>query len=267
MRGHWAFAFISLYNSTCLVQSSIAQSSVTPNNNEIVTDRPDITESSVVVPPGTLQSENGVTWTRDHDKRAFDFSESLLRLGVGSRTEFRLELPNYLAALGGHDNPSGLSDISAGVKRQLGPLHGAVDLAVIAGVTFPTGGRSIGSHGFDPFVKFPWSRELRAGWSVGGMQSLFYATESGRRNATWEPAFYLEREVTKHSDAFVEYVADYPHSGDARQVIHLGAAYRYTENQQIDFHFGFGLTHAAPTHFIGAGYSFRVGRLFDAFRR
>jgi hypothetical protein len=81
---------------------------------------------------------------------------------------------------------------------------------VVAGVIDPTN-----SDGFDPFVKFPWSRELRAGWSMGGMQSLFYATESGRRNATWEPAFYLEREVTKHSDAFVEYVADYPHSGDA----------------------------------------------------
>jgi hypothetical protein len=267
MRGCWAFAFISIHGSTCLAQSSLAQS-----GQEIVTDRPDITESSVVVPPGTLQIENGVTWTRDHRKSTVDFPESLLRLGVASRTEFRLELPNYLTALGGRDNPSGLSDISAGVKRQLGPLPGAVDLAVIAGVTFPTGGRSIGSHGFDPFIKFPWSRELRAGWSVGGMQSLFYPTESGRRNATWEPAFYLEREVTKHSDAFVEYAADYPRSGDARQVIHLGAAYRYTENQQIDFHFGFGLTpcvaqHAAPTHFFAAGYSFRVGKLFGAFRK
>jgi len=87
---------------------------------------------------------------------------------------------------------------------------------------------------------------------VGGIQSLFYGTESGRRNATWEPAFYLQRELTKNSDAFVEYAADYSRSGDARQVIHLGTAYRFTQKQQIDFHFGFGLSRAAPTHFFAA---------------
>src|SRR2546422_537702 len=78
------------------------------------------------------------------------------------------------------------------------------------------------------------------------------------RNVTWQPTFYLEREITKHSDAFAEYSADYPHSGDARQLIHLGAAYRFTEKQQIDVHFGFGLSHATPEHFFAAGYSFRI---------
>jgi len=46
---------VSLLSSTCF-----AQSSVTPRNQEIVTDRPDITESSVTVPARTLQRENGV---------------------------------------------------------------------------------------------------------------------------------------------------------------------------------------------------------------
>ena len=88
MRGCWALAFISLYNSTCLLQSSIAQSSITPNNREIVTDRPAITESSVVVPSGTLQSENGVTGTRDHGKRTFDFPEAFSGLAWGAIPSF-----------------------------------------------------------------------------------------------------------------------------------------------------------------------------------
>src|SRR5216684_2404725 len=74
---------------TCFGQSS----------QDIVTDRPDITESSIVVPPGTLQGENGVTWTGDHGRRTLDVSESLLRLGVWSRTEVRIELPNYLGGV------------------------------------------------------------------------------------------------------------------------------------------------------------------------
>jgi hypothetical protein len=252
--------------SLCLLASVQSLTCFGQSSQEIVTDRPDITESSIVVPPGTLQSENGVTWTGDHGKRTVDLSESLLRLGVWSRSEFRIELPNYIGGFGGRANPSGLTDSSAGVKYQIGPLPGAVDLAVIAGVSFPTGSRSISSHGFDPFLKFPWSRELKAGWSVG-VQSLFLNTDSGHRNAIWEPEFYLEREVTKHSDAFLEYAADYPRSGDARQLIHLGAAYRFTQKQQIDVHFGFGLTNSTPRHFFAAGYSFRIDRLFGLFRK
>ena len=65
----------------------------------------------------------------------------------------------------------------------------------------------------------------------------------------------------------MEYAADYSRFGDARQMIHLGTAYRVTEKQQIDFHFGFGISHAAPTRFFAAGYSFRIDRLFCAFRK
>jgi hypothetical protein len=118
-----------------------------------------------------------------------------------------------------------------------------------------------------PFVKFPWSCELKAGWSVGGMQSLFFSTDVTHRNVTWVPAFYLEREITKHSDVFAEYAADYPHSGDVRQLIHLGAAYRFSEKQQIDVHFGFGLSNATPKYFFAAGYSFRLDGLFNSFRK
>ena len=82
---------------TCFAQS----------NQDIVTDRPDITESSIVVPPVTLQVENSLTWTRDHERRTLDLSESLLRLGVWSHTEFRIELPNYVGGLGGRGNSSG----------------------------------------------------------------------------------------------------------------------------------------------------------------
>ena len=91
------YVLASLQALTCFGQSG----------QDIVTDRPDITESSIVVPPGTLQGENGVTWTGDHGRRTLDLSESLLRLGVWSHTEFRIELPNYVGGLGGRGNSSG----------------------------------------------------------------------------------------------------------------------------------------------------------------
>jgi hypothetical protein len=94
------------------------------------------------------------------------------------------------------------------------------------------------------------------------MQSLFYQTDGQRHKLTWEPTFYLERELGKHSDVFAEYGGDYTRGSDSRQLIHLGTAYRLTRRHQIDFHFGFGLSRAAPSQFIAAGYSFRIDHLF-----
>jgi hypothetical protein len=233
---------------------------------EITTDRPDVTEAPTVVPVGSLQIENGLTWTSDHGRQILDLSESLVRIGVLARTELRVGVPDYLDGAGGHHLASaftsGFTDVSVGVKQQLGPLAGNFDLAVIVAMTAPTGQRGISSGGFDPFLKLPWSKELTGAWSIGGMQSLFWNTEMGRRNLVWEPAFYLERQMTRALDVFAEYTGDYPQQGDAQQLAHFGATYKITPLSQIDLHFGFGLSHATPNHFVGAGYSFRVDHLF-----
>jgi hypothetical protein len=41
----------------------------------IVTDRPDVTESGVVIPNGSFQLENGFTWKGDQGDTSVDFTE------------------------------------------------------------------------------------------------------------------------------------------------------------------------------------------------
>ena len=241
---------------------SYAQSPRTTTDPEIVTDRPDVTESSVVVPKGSLQIENGLTWTSDHGSQNFDLSESLMRFGVSTRTEIRIVVPNYLGAISGPGSVSGFGDIALGMKQQLGPLPGGFDLSVIVALSVPTGASRISSHGYDPFIKFPWSKELGAGWSTGGMQSLFWNTDTSKRNGVWEPTFYIEKEITKPWDAFAEYAGDFGQWGGSKQIAHFGTAHRITPKQQVDLHFGFGLSHAAPSRFFAVGYSFRIDRLW-----
>jgi len=240
---------------------SYAQSPQDTAGPEIVTDRPDVTESSIVVPKGSLQLENGATWTNGRGSQNFDLSESLIRLGVSSRTEIRIVAPNYLGGITGPDFASGFGDIALGMKRQLGPLPGGFDLSVIVALSLPTGSSRVSSHGFDPFMKFPWSKELGAGWSIGGMQSFFWNTDSDKRNGVWEPTLYIEKEIAKPWDVFAEYAGDFAHLSGSRQIAHLGIAYRVTPRQQVDFHFGFGLSHDAPSRFFAVGYSFRIDRL------
>src|ERR1700681_3517571 len=83
------------------------------------------------------------------------------------------------------------------------------------------------------------------------MQSLFSFTEEGRRNVVWEPTFYLEKQITKPWDAFAEYGGDFAQRGGSKEAAHFGMAYKITPKNLIDFHFGFGLSHATPGRFFG----------------
>jgi hypothetical protein len=229
---------------------------------EIVTDRPDVTESSIVVPKGSLQFENGLTWTGDRGQTLLDLPETLARFGISDRTELRFVVPNYLGGLTGAPSGSGFGDVAVGMKQQLGPLPGDVDLSVILALSLPTGAAQVSSHGYDPFIKFPWSKELKAGWSIGGMESLFWYTVDRRRDLTGESTFYIEKQITKPWDAFAEYAGDYAQSGGSKELAHFGTAYKLTPTNQVDFHFGFGLSRATPTRFFAVGYSVLFGNVW-----
>ena len=70
----------------CLLLAQFAHAQTPVKDPDIVTDRPDITESAIMVPPRSLQFENGMAWTLNHSQKVVDISETLVRLGVTSRT-------------------------------------------------------------------------------------------------------------------------------------------------------------------------------------
>jgi hypothetical protein len=115
-------------------------------------------------------SEKGVTWSADHGTFTVDLSETLIRGGILGRTEIRLTSPNYLRQPSASRLTSSFADPSVGLKEQIGPLAGALDLSVIIGAGIPLETDKPGRHRFSPFVKFPCSRELPNGLSVGSMQ-------------------------------------------------------------------------------------------------
>jgi outer membrane putative beta-barrel porin/alpha-amylase len=223
----------------------------------IATDRPAVTDSSVVVPCGSLQAENGFAETSSQGQRTFDGPETLLRFGVASKTELRFTAPNYFGQVG---MTSGVGDLAIGMKQQLGPTHG-FDVSLVLSLSLPTGASAITSHGYDPFVQLPWSRALSSNWTAAGMLSVYWPTEQRRRDLTGETTFLMDRQFTKAWDAFIEYVGDFPERGGPRHLVHFGTTYKLTPHQQLDLHGGFGLSSAAVDQFIGAGYSFRFDSL------
>ena len=240
------------------------QPATTDTSGPIATDRPSVTNSSVVVPYGSLQAENGFLETGNQGQTIVDGPETLLRLGVATKTELRFTVPDYydnLNAAGGRG--LGFGDFAIGVKQQLGPTPGGFDVSATLFFSFPTGADGVSSGGYDGGLQVAWSRGLSSKWTAAGMLSMYWPTQGRTRNLTGESTILLDRQLTGPWDAFVEYAGDFPERGGSRHLLHFGTAIKLAKQQQLDFHFGVGLSPASVDHFIGIGYSFR----FQAFHR
>lgn len=230
----------------------------------ITTDRPAITDASTVVPSGYLIGENGFAETANEGQRGFDFSETLLRFGLTSKTELRFGAPDYFQNYNtGRGFGSGWGDLSFGLKQQLFATSGGFDASLIVMLSVPTGASVLSSHGYDPQFLLPWSYSISKNWTAAGMFSLLWPTQIGGRNLTGQSSFLIDRQITGPWDAFIEYGGEFPERGGPQHIVHTGTSFKITHNQQIDFHVGFGLSSAAPDHFIGFGYSFQ----WDALHR
>lgn len=234
-----------------------AQNCEAKSQSPIATDRPQVTNSSVVVPCGSLQFENGFEEISSGGQRSFDLPETSVRFGIFKKTELRLAVPNYFFNNNTRTGfADGFGDLSLGFKQQFGPTAG-FDVSLIPSLSFPTGANLISSHGYDPSVQLPWSRTLTKNWTAAGMFSLMWPTEATRRNLTGQSSMYFDRQLTPPWDSYIEYSGAFPQRGSPQHVIDFGTAYKPTPHQQLDFHFGFGLSAATPDHSIGFGYSVR----------
>jgi hypothetical protein len=228
--------------------------------DEIATDRPDVTNSSIVVPVGSLQNENGINLTGRDGGRTLDGTNSRLRLGIAPCLEVLVDLPTYFANVR-QAGSSGLSDVAPALKWQISPVPGKFDLSVTVGAALPTGAVDIAGRGVQPYIQFPWSLELHDGWGLSGMFTEFFRPADATKRIT-ETTFVVEKKLTPSFALFTEYVGDYPEGDRPSVMLNSGGVYHLTKTQQLDFHIAFGLNHKAPSYIVGVGYSVRVDGLF-----
>jgi Putative MetA-pathway of phenol degradation len=231
------------------------------SSSEIATDRPDVTNSSLVVPTGSLQMENGINTTRRGLDKTFDGTNSRLRLGIANCLEILVDVPNYVGRLKG-DADTGFGNVAPAIKWQFASLPEAWNLSVTAGAGLPTGSPKIAGPGLQPYLQFPWSYEIGGGWGTSGMVTTFFFPSDFANKQTTEATFVLEKKITERASLFVEYVGDYPSRGSSVQLFNTGGGYLLTRTQTIDFHVAFGLNRNSPNYIVGLGYSFRFDDLF-----
>jgi hypothetical protein len=229
--------------------------------DEIATDRPDVTNSSLVVPAGSFQSENGVNLSGQGGAQMIDGTDTRWRLGVAPCLEFLVDLPTYFGTFRGQGS-SGFSDVAPAVKWQVSPIPGKIDLSLVFGTSLPTGAVGIAGRGVQPYLQTPWSWELHDGWVLSGMFTEFFRPAELTTESTTETTLALEKKLADNASVFAEYVGEYSEGASPGQLLNLGGVYRLTPTQQLDVHLAFGFNHNSPSYIVGVGYSFRIDGLF-----
>jgi Putative MetA-pathway of phenol degradation len=251
-----------LLSALVFIGAAEAQAETCPTaKDDIATDRPDVTNSSLVVPVGSLQSENGVNLTSRDGGRTIDGTNTRWRLGIAPCLELLVDLPTYVANVRAPSN-SGLTDVSPAVKWQISPIPGKFDLSVVSGVALPIGAVDIAGRGAQPYLQFPWSWELHDGWGLSGMLTEFFRPSELTSKRITETTFVIEKKLSEKFSLFTEYVGDYPEGASPTQLWNSGGLYQLSRTQQVDFHVAFGLNHNSPSYIVGVGYSFRIDGLF-----
>lgn len=252
---------------------------------ELVTDRPDQTESPIVVPPGSVQIETGAAYTADEED-AVDYLSTLLRVGLTRRLELRLATAGWNKVLEEDESPN-FGDAELGAKVRLWDENGwRPEAALLLSTSIPIGSDTVSTNSPDPAFRFSFAHTLTERLSLGYNVGMAWETTQAAptryiRLSTTAPQFsILEREAPEHTlakleytaslgigitdrlGAFIEVYGDTPlnaHS-DTAHALDGGFTYLLRPNVQLDISGGVGLNDAADDWFVGAGLSFRLPR-------
>lgn len=235
----------------------------------ITTTRPSFTDAVITVPQGSLQIEDGATYT---DNRGGTYSwflpETLFRQGLTENTEIRLSTPNY-QYLGGRQ-PGNLinnwGDISVAMSHHM-VAPGKIDLAVIPILNLPTGANKASSNALDPQLRLVWGRYLTPKWLLSGMlDTRYFGSKDAAAKVVLNPTLINYYTFSEKYIGFLEYGGFIPTHGRNTQFIQTGLLFLPTHRQQWDVRIAVGLNKASPNLLVGFGYSFRVDGLFGKSR-
>ena len=229
---------------------------------ELVTDRPDQTESATVVPRGRLQVETGYLFTREDGAGGHAAPGTLLRIGLGGRTELRLGH----AGIEGGEGRRGAGDSEIGAKINLIPRADGwrPELALLGGLSLPTGDHGFSSDGADPSFRVAFAHELRPRLSLGYNAGAAWESSPDRpdRDAFIVYTLVLGVSLTDRLGTFLEIFGERQVTGTAatRTSVDGGLTFLLTEVLQLDFAVGRGLVGPADDLFVGTGLSLRLPR-------
>lgn len=232
---------------------------------DMVTDRPDRTESALVVPNGVLQIETGFHYEGDRElgfkQNYFNLNGTLVRLGVSERFELRLAAAYSKLSVQG-ESVDGLEPFTFGFKSQIALSDGRKpDFAIIGGITPANSGSRYFSNekwGFDVIGALAWNLPKNMGLGV----NMGLVTPDAFTTLVVPVSVALGFPIGYQMGGFVELTSDFLEGNDAQFAFATGVTYAWTSDLQMDTYLGKGINDAAVDWYFGFGLSWRIGPLF-----
>jgi len=248
-------------------------------SQELVTDRPDQTESSWVVPVGRLQIETGIVFEHE-DPGAIDPAErsslsvatTLVRFGLTERLEVRAagEFLRETARLpctstsgdcgdgAAESVDEGLAGIAIGAKIAVVEESGWIpETSFLGHLTLPIGAAEFRSTYIVPDFRFSMSHSLGESFDVGcnlGGEWDDVGGAAGVYTAT------LGFAPAESFGTYVELFGRLPRGERPEHSFDGGIVWGAWPNAQFDLSGGVGLSAPAPDYYVSAGVSLRLPR-------
>lgn len=229
-------------------------------NAQIVTDRPDQTESSSSVGKGNLQIESGFLLGFEGEgsdaNRQILAPSTLFRYGVVDWLELRF-VSQIETLRQGEDAILGISDLEVGMKVELYAKEDSpTEMALLSHLVAPIGTEGLSGGRFGTVNKLCISHGLGENLDLGYNLGYDYMGQ-GRGSLTYSLALGVGV-----NDKVGVYIEPYGEVAEFEQFLlnaDAGFTYLLHDNLQFDFSFGSGITHRMNYLSLGVSWKLEKG--------
>ena len=236
---------------------------------ELITDRPDQTESAVVVPLRSLQIETGFLMQKNETdlavERLLSYNTTLLRYGLLERLELRIGLDLLSEKLEVKNTDikehiTGTGPLLLQFKYKVAEERGWIpDIAFIGGATLPCVAKEFfRTSGVAPAFRLALSHTLSDRLALGSNLGAEWDGES--RDPGFYYSFVLGITATEKLGMFTEFYGLMREPGKRMHLFDAGFTFLLLHNLQLDISGGVGLNKIAFDRFISFGFTYRLPR-------
>jgi hypothetical protein len=229
---------------------------------EISTDRPDQSNTPVLIPKRALQIETGFMVENDNTptttKRNYTYNSTLLKYGINEHFEMRFNAL-YLGRSTSSDitTAQGLGPVSIGMKIKLADERGIwPQTSIISHINLRSGDIKFKPSYTSNDITLACAHELNERLSITYNAGVKWDGESPVATSLYALSFAFN--VTGKLSIFAESYGFFPEKSKPEHRMDAGITYKINPLFQWDFSGGLGLSQNAPDNFISTGLSIRL---------
>jgi hypothetical protein len=225
---------------------------------DIVTDRPDQTESSVTVGNRNFQIETGVLYQQSDNNSVLSFfgPSTLLRYGITNGIELRFVSQYESAKIGldgGDIRYSGFNDLEFGAKIQVFKNENVnTEIAFLSHLVFPTAKDNLATHNVGVINKLAFSHVIAD--KIGLAYNIGYDNIAKQSAFTYSLAIGIA--LSDKLSFYAEPYGSWGESNSFESNFDAGLTFLVNKNFQLDVSYGTGLNN--DMQYVSTGFSWKI---------